>query len=73
LTWTTPELSVTFRLFKERDHLQSTKEDRRKQIEMWTDISELFELKKKCFMEVKQQEIGGNFFFTNTSETFTLQ
>lgn len=60
-------------LFKERDHLQSTKEERRKQIEMWTDLKELFELKKKCFLNAKQQGIGGTLSFTNTSETFTLQ
>jgi len=54
-------------------HLNMTKEDRRKQIVMWTDLAELFELKKRCFMDAKQREIGGTMQVTNTSETFTLQ
>lgn len=64
---------TSFNFFKERDHLQSSKENRRKQIEMWTDLSELFDLKKKCFLAAKHQGIGGTLSFTNTSETFTLQ
>lgn len=59
--------------FQQRDHFQSTKDDRRKQIEMWGDLIDLFEVKKKCFLEAKQQGIGGTLSFTNTSETFTLQ
>jgi hypothetical protein len=59
--------------FQQISHLQMTKEDRRKQIELWTDLAELFELKIKCFMEAKQTGIGGTMQVTNSSETFTLQ
>lgn len=56
-----------------------TKDDRRKQIEMWIDLADLFELKKRCFIEAKQKENEekerGTFMTTNgggVSETFTL-
>jgi len=51
-----------------------TKEDRKKQIELWSDLKALFELKQRCFMEAKQKDIGaGTFSYTKSSETFTLQ
>ncbi|CRK92406.1 CLUMA_CG005968, isoform A [Clunio marinus] len=65
--------NIYSKLKTERDHIQSSKNDRYKQIEMWTDLGELFELKKKCYLEAKKQGIGGTLSFTNTSETFTLQ
>jgi hypothetical protein len=50
-----------------------TKDERKKQIELWADLGELFELKKKCFLEAREKGIGGTLSFTNSSETFTLQ
>lgn len=53
--------------------MNATKDERRKQIEMWSDLGELFELKKKCFNDKKKEGIGGTLSITKTSETFTLQ
>ncbi|KAG5670735.1 hypothetical protein PVAND_000977 [Polypedilum vanderplanki] len=61
------------RLKNQISHLQMTKEDRRKQIELWNDLAELFDLKIKCFVEQKQKGIGGTMQVTSGSETFTLQ
>lgn len=66
-------------IFQQISHLQMTKEDRRKQIEMWADLADLFELKKRCYIEAKQKEHEekerGTFMTTTgggTTETFTL-
>ena len=48
-----------------------TKNERKKQIELWSDLSDLFALKKKCFNETKQ--LGGTMSITNEAETFILQ
>lgn len=53
--------------------MNSTKDDRHKQIEMWTDLADLFDLKMRCFHEKKQEGIGGTMSITKTSETFILQ
>jgi hypothetical protein len=50
-----------------------TKDDRKKQIELWSDLSDLFDLKKKCHNEMKQKGLGGTFSMTKEAETFTLQ
>lgn len=39
-------LEIAF-ILQQISHLQMSKEDRRKQIEMWTDLADLFELKKR--------------------------
>lgn len=40
---------------------------------MWSDVAELFELKKKCFLDAKQKSVGGTIQITKDSETFILQ
>lgn len=50
-----------------------TKDERKKQIEMWSDLSDLFDMKNKCFLENKQKGLGGTLSVTKEAETFTLQ
>uniref|UniRef100_A0A182XVD4 IFT81 calponin homology domain-containing protein n=1 Tax=Anopheles stephensi TaxID=30069 RepID=A0A182XVD4_ANOST len=62
------------RLSEERTMLLATKNDRAQQLEMWSDLRKLFEVKIRCLHERKQRGPGGTLSVSRGgAETFTLQ
>ncbi|XP_053659911.1 intraflagellar transport protein 81 homolog [Anopheles marshallii] len=62
------------RLTEERVSLHASKNDRVQQLEMWTDLRKLFEVKIRCLHERKQRGPGGTLSVSRGgAETFTLQ
>ncbi|XP_035896883.1 intraflagellar transport protein 81 homolog isoform X2 [Anopheles stephensi] len=62
------------RLSEERTMLLATKNDRVQQLEMWSDLRKLFEVKIRCLHERKQRGPGGTLSVSRGgAETFTLQ
>uniref|UniRef100_A0A182W2L2 IFT81 calponin homology domain-containing protein n=1 Tax=Anopheles minimus TaxID=112268 RepID=A0A182W2L2_9DIPT len=62
------------RLTEEKVLLLASKNDRAQQLEMWTDLRKLFEVKIRCLHERKQRGPGGTLSVSRGgAETFTLQ
>ena len=62
------------RLTEEKANLQASKTDRAQQLQMWTDLRKLFEVKIRCLNESKQRGPGGTLSVSRGgAETFTLQ
>uniref|UniRef100_A0A4Y0BKK8 Uncharacterized protein n=1 Tax=Anopheles funestus TaxID=62324 RepID=A0A4Y0BKK8_ANOFN len=62
------------RLTEEKALLLASKNDRAQQLEMWTDLKKLFEVKIRCLHERKQRGPGGTLSVSRGgAETFTLQ
>ncbi|XP_058060644.1 intraflagellar transport protein 81 homolog [Anopheles bellator] len=66
--------SIGKRLSEEKAKLAASKTDRAQQLEMWTDLRRLFEVKIRCLHEGKQRGPGGTLSVSRGgAETFTLQ
>jgi hypothetical protein len=56
--------------FKQQTYLQTTKKERARQMELFADVSRLFDIKAKCYC---QEQDTGKVTLTDNSETFVLQ
>ncbi|XP_050081847.1 intraflagellar transport protein 81 homolog [Anopheles aquasalis] len=66
--------TIAKRLSEEKARLGASKADRVQQLEMWTDLRRLFEVKIRCLNESKQRGPGGTLSVSRGgAETFVLQ
>ncbi|XP_053670813.1 intraflagellar transport protein 81 homolog [Anopheles nili] len=62
------------RLVEEKANLLASKNDRAQQLQMWSDLRKLFEVKIRCLHEGQQRGPGGTLSVSRGgAETFTLQ
>lgn len=60
------------RLQADKVHLLETRDQRSKQQEMWSDLIQLLQVKKKCFHDTMIRGPGGTLVIDHNIEVFTL-